>query len=201
MLPLLLHPSQAAQYLGIPRRPAERARLEERCAQLVLLLQSWEQVMGALTVEQLKVPTRSRGRSLLRLAVSFFRSSESLPRGWSSGVFDWEVDEAKDHAIEDAVVEPGDFSRFAEGVIGTWWAFLEEHRAELDDRDPPLATDGEPVRFGDMVDALRFEAAFKYRQLVEHLRSNDIRVPVPLHDVEELTGMRLPEYLYDPDNG
>jgi hypothetical protein len=55
--------------------------------------------------------------------------------------------------------------------------------------------------FGDMVDSLRFEAAFKYRQLVEHIRSNDIQVSVPLWDIERMTGITLPTYLYDPDNG
>lgn len=198
---MILHPSQAAHYLGIPLRQDEKDRLEERCAQLVLILQGWQSVMGDLSTDQLKTPTRSRSRSLLRLAVSFFRSADSLPRGWSTGVFDWEADEGKDHAIEDSVSEPTDFARFAENVIAGWWSFLTEHADSLDGKDPLLATDSGPLLFGDLVDSLRFEAAFKYRQLVEHIRSNDIQVSVPLWDIESMTGIALPTYLYDPDNG
>jgi hypothetical protein len=188
----LLHPSQIATALGLPR--PEGADSLPTAYDTAAILESWVGMLPLAHRDLLLAPTPSRGRSIRNLTVNTFHPFELLPAAWEQGRFDWHTGEA-DLRREEPLRTVAAVTAYAQDILARWQGFLLDRAEELADRDPVIGSNRGDTPFSTLLQSQRWHAAFHHRQIVDVLRRGGVDVGTSL-DVEAIPGLDLPDDLY-----
>jgi hypothetical protein len=158
----VLHVSQIAEALGLPRPASEDPQRDGTDA--AVILEAWLGHICELDWGTLLRPTPSRGRSLRNLTVNVFHPFELLSGAWTTHRFDWQPE--ADHIRETAITNTGVLYRFAERAAADWQRFLDNVGDRLGSRDPVVSSLRGDVAFSALLSFQRWHAAYHYRQLL-----------------------------------
>ena len=126
-------------------------------------LQEWLERLRSLDPGSLTRPTHARGRTLVNLTVNVFHPFELLPVAWESGRFDW--DPTLDVERERALASAEAVVAYAEGIQRAWAGFVAEREAELESRDPVIASLRGELRYSEVLESQAWHVEFHQRQL------------------------------------
>jgi hypothetical protein len=157
----ILHVSQIASVLGLPRPPGgEKVRLGW---ELASALDEWLECLRSLDWGALTAPTASRGRSLRNLTVNVFHPVGLLPVAWTTGRFDWDPD--GDAEREAALGDAEEVVGYTERIAAGWTSFLLDSETDLHERDPEVLSPRGRVTYSELMASQVWHAQFHLRQI------------------------------------
>jgi hypothetical protein len=157
----ILHVSQLARALGLPAPGPPPSAL--MAWETVGRLQEWLARLRPLDRATLTRPTQARGRNLVNLTINVFHPFELLPAAWESGRFDW--DPTRDDERERALGSPEEVVAYAEGIQRAWGDFVARREAELESRDPVVASLRGELTYSELLESQSWHVEFHQRQL------------------------------------
>lgn len=188
----LLHVSQLASLLDLPGTVAiDASRLSW---DLAAILESWQDHLRLLDLEDMTRPTPSRGRSLRNLTVNTFNPIGLLPGAWVSREFDWDPD--LDDALEAQLETRDALISFGDERLYSWREFLLEKGAEIDTDDPTITSPRGKVTYTELVASQRWHAAFHYRQLRAFVELESLPSPGSPYSLAGLKDLDLPAEVF-----
>jgi len=187
--------AQIAAELGLPGDPALDAA--SLLWDLVSLHEAWTALLKPLSWSVLTMPTPSRGRTPLELAVNVFHGLRRTIEAWPTGRFDWATDDEAREAAEAELLarlrSPDDLARYLAKRSAAWREFAVEVGDGVADLERTVADPlGSRVAFRDILESQRLHAAVHLRQITHALDA----AAIPHRSggaLERLHGLRLPE--------